>query len=209
MLRTTAIPAKLTKRERSFLDKQGIPSRWVVDVSGLPTISDCYWYMVGTSTCLAVGFGRCEQGHRLMNRRGKCVQCDPRLLMRTRRWIRHGYVYLAESPSLKLIKLGSCQDLAERHRTLNAEGYAGAYDWRLRIYHSTIAAEMFEHDVRRRLAPHQLDTTYFRYGRETRAQEVYRCTYRTAKKHLEAELAESFSHYLTIAGDCLIDEQGG
>lgn len=193
------------------MDREGIACRWVLDATPFYflTLSDCRWMMLTTSTCLTVGFGQCDRGHRLMNSRGKCVQCNPRLLIRTRRWIGYGYVYLAESPSLKLIKLGSCQDLAERHRTLNAEGYAGAYDWRLRIYHSTIAAEMFEHDVRRRLARHQINLTYMRYGRETRAQEVYRCAYRTAKKHLEAELAESFSHYLTIAGACLNDEQDG
>ena len=205
MLRTTVSSPKLTKREKAFLGREGIAARWVLDASrfNFSTLSDCRWMMVTTSTCLAVGFGRCERRHRLMNSRGKCVQCDRRLLKRTRRWIGYGYVYLAESRSLKLIKLGSCQDLGERQRTLIADGYAGACDWKLRIYHATIAAEMFEHDLRRRLARHQVRITYMRYGQEIRAQEVYRCSYRTAKKHLEAELAASFSPYLAIAGECL------
>jgi hypothetical protein len=138
-----------------------------------------------------------------MNRRGKCVHCDPKLLGWTRRWIQYGYVYLAESRAVGLIKLGSCQDLGERQRTLNDHTWAGASDWRMRIYHHTIAAEMLEHDISKRLASFRVDAPYWRYQRETSTREVYRCSLRTAKRHFEAELGASAAHYLGIELQCL------
>lgn len=138
-----------------------------------------------------------------MNKRGKCVQCNPALLGWARRWIQYGYVYLAESRATGLIKLGSCQDLQERLRTLNDHTWAGASDWRMKLFHYTIAAEMFEYEVSKRLAAFRVVTSYWRYWRETSTREVYRCAYRTAKRHFEAELGLSAVHYLKIEMQCL------
>ena len=204
MQRTTVSPATLLKRERQLLDREGIPGRWVLDATDLRawSLAHCRSTMTESSTCLAVGFRRCDRGHRLMNSRGKCVQCDPGLLRQTRRWTQRGFVYLAVSRSMKLVKLGSCQDLEERQRTLRDHTWAGASDWRLRDHHCTIAAGMFEHDVSKRLARFQVITPYNRYGRNTYTREVYNCCFRTAKKHFEAEIGGSFAHYWNIAIQC-------
>src|SRR5947209_3533124 len=84
--RITVPPATLTQREQRLLVREGIPRRWVADCKHFRTLVDCRSWMESTSTCLAVGFRQCQSGHRLMNKRGKCVQCDPKLLGWTRRW---------------------------------------------------------------------------------------------------------------------------
>lgn len=94
---------KLTKEEQRFLDREAIPHRWVSNVRQFHTLAECHWWMDTTSTCVGVGFRRCDKGHRLMNKRGRCIQCTPALLKRTRRWIQYGYVYLAESKATGLI----------------------------------------------------------------------------------------------------------
>jgi hypothetical protein len=205
MHRITVFPAKLTDRERRFLAMESIHPRWVLDASRYccRTLVDCYWMMKTTSTTLAVGFRRCEYGHRIMNSRGNCVQCNPRLLQRTRRWIRDGYVYLASSESTNLIKLGSCQDLDERTRTLRNHCWAGTSDWRMRAYYETLAAEMLEHDISKRLLRFQVETEYKRYGRDTYTREVFACSYRTAKKHFDEEIRSSETHYRELEEQCL------
>jgi hypothetical protein len=200
--RTIVPPPPLNQREYLFLQREGIHPRWVADCSYFYTLRDCRDWMETTSTCLAVGFRRCPKRHRLMNKRGKCVQCDAALLGWTRRWIRHGFVYLAESPSTSLIKLGSCQDLGERSATLNDHTWAGASDWRMRHSFYTIAAEMFENAVGNRLSKFRCETTYWRYNRETTTREVFECSYQTAKRHFDAEFRASEAHFLLIQSQC-------
>ena len=205
-LRLVVPPPKLTMREKRFLAREGIPQRWVADASQCQTSGDRKFWMDTTSTCLAVGFHRCEQGHRLANTRGKCVECDPSLLSRTRRWTAEGYVYLAESRWAKLIKLGSCGDFEERERTLNARTYAGYDDWCVRLCHYTVAAEMFEYEMSTHLERFTEPTLFLEYRRQKTAMEVYRCTFRTAKRHFERVLNEVGPRYNEIYLQCLNDE---
>jgi hypothetical protein len=145
-----------------------------------------------------LGFRQCAFGHRLSNSRGRCVQCQPNLLNRTHRWIDDGFVYLAESKAVKLIKLGVCQDLTKREKTLNGHTWAGTDDWTMRTYHWTIAAGMFEHAVGKRLERFKAVTSYFRYGRATSTKEVYVCSLRTAKNAMVAEVMNSSGIYYRL-----------
>jgi hypothetical protein len=72
----------------------------------------------------------------------------------------------------------------------------------MRIHHFTVAAEMFEHDVSKRLSRFRIDAPYWRYQRETSTREVYECSFRTARRHFEAELGASAVHYLEIEKQC-------
>lgn len=198
--------ARLTKREIAFLARERIPTRWVMNARPFRdcNLAHCRQKMVETSTYLAFCYGpRCGFRHRLMNRRGKCVQCDQTLLERTRMSIRYAYVYLAESVTSRLVKVGSCTDLDKRERELNRhDKYAGATDWRIRASHYTIAAGMFEESLKRRLRRHQVACLSDRYGKPQQAREAFRCSYRTARRYLARELKSSASFYAEIEAEC-------
>lgn len=198
--------ATLTKREATFLRRQGIAARWVLDATPIRdwTMSVCQARMIETSTYLVVGHRpRCPAGHRLTNRRGRCVQCDPAILKKTREAVRHGHVYLAESAGTGLVKIGSCNDLTKRERELNHhDTYAGARDWRIRDSHFTIACGMFETALHRRLDRHRVDGRSDRYGTPQRTRELFGCSYRTARRHMLDEIVTTASLYAEIESLC-------
>jgi hypothetical protein len=77
--------------------------------------------------------------------------------------------------------------------------YAGVSDWWIRKAHPTIAAEMLEQDLHRRLSRFRIRIPYWRSGREVDAKEAYCCPYRTARDHLLIEIRESGPLYAEIA----------
>lgn len=73
----------------------------------------------------------------------------------------------------------------------------------MRLYHLSIAAEMLEHDISKRLWKFRKVTPFQRYGRNTVTGEVFQCCYRTAKRHFENEINGSAVHYSNIELQCL------
>ena len=176
---------KLTKAERKFLIDQGIEEIWLFDASRMPSKSECKRQMQAANAAVAVGLQYCEYGHRLTNGKGTCLQCYPGQLTFIRRWMDSGLVYLAESKSLGLIKVGTCKDAWEREFSLNMHTYAGGSDWVIKTTVQSSQAGQFEHMVTQALANWREEIEYERYGKLTYGREVFRCTYRRANAALK------------------------
>lgn len=67
--------AKLTKEQKAFLDRVGVPLSRVFDASGMRT-AEYKQAMRDLGMWVAYGASPCEaEGHTLRSRTGHCVQC--------------------------------------------------------------------------------------------------------------------------------------
>lgn len=181
---------KLTKSERQFLKDKEIGEHWLFDAMRMPTIAECKRQMREANAFVAVGLRRCDEGHRLTNGRGKCLQCNPGSLKHIRPWIEPGLVYLAESKEQRLVKVGNCKNLDARERTLNDHTYAGAADWLMKAYCEAKQPARLEHRIGAELEDWRMVVSYDRYGKPTYGREVFHCTYRRAKAALQRLLEQ-------------------
>ena len=117
----------LTGSERNFLASYGLGPDDVFDARGM---SGRLWKRrIQEGKAIALGTPCRSEGHRLRTRAGHCVQCDPKKLVFQERNRAEQYVYIAGSLSAKLIKVGTCRDVAQREKQIRAERYGGANDW--------------------------------------------------------------------------------
>lgn len=171
---------RLLKSERIFLSTHDIDEKFVFDASRCVSIADAKRQMSSLGKFLAFGFRECDSGHRIMNGRGVCMQCYPRKLSHIRGWITPGIVYLAESASSGLIKIGWCADATERQQTLNDHNYGDASDWQMRNLCYAEQPAALEHAIDQKLRAWKEVIEYYRYRKLDRTRETYRCSYRRA-----------------------------
>ena len=111
-----------------------------------------------------------------------------------REWRSPGYLYIALSPSTKLLKIGITADPKNaRTARLWREGYGGITDWMLLYRRQFKDAGRIEHNVKMRLSSYQKVVSFTRKG-ETRvreARELFKCSYGVAKKAIESQGAEA------------------
>jgi hypothetical protein len=122
----------------------------------------------------AIGVTRCKQGHAMRNRHGKCLICNPASLAYSKRYRANAWVYLAQSRSGRLFKVGTSADLDDRLEQLNVQGYGNRSDWQLLASVRCNEAGRVEHEVQKHLASYVVVAGYS--IREEECRELFRCS---------------------------------
>lgn len=175
---------ELHPEQIQFLREHNIQPSAVFDATGLSR-SDWREGMKLEGKLLATGVPGCKRGHRsLRSHSGHCVQCAPKTLSYVRKYYERGYVYISGSAKLGLLKVGCSQDPDERHRTLNAVAYGGAWDWTELARTDCNRIGEIEFRLSWRLGVFSTMRTYTQEGRPKIARELYTCSYDTARDAL-------------------------
>lgn len=183
--------ATLSNSEREFLEHHQIPVSRVFNGAGLSR-STIQSEMERLEFGYYYGGATCNRGHQLRNKSGHCIQCDTRRIAFQNRSSKGGYLYIAQSPSKKLIKIGSSQsDPLIRIGHLNNLRYGQLID--LRIQRSIYVPERAgrtEFLIHTRLERHQVKRTYWRDGTEVECRELFNCSIEYAIEIFERTLVE-------------------
>lgn len=116
---------ELTKEQTTFLTKHNTAVGSVFDATGLGK-NDYRKLMKDLGKTVAIGVTPCKKGnHAMRTRSGHCIQCNPASLAFQKRHSMNGYVYIAGSLELSVIKVGLASDVEERMKSLNRLNYAG------------------------------------------------------------------------------------
>lgn len=182
--------AKLSVADANFLEKQCIPLSATFDASGMSTRE---WKAVMKAEGKFVAYGvNCLRGHSLKTRAGNCIRCNTANIAFARRSESEGFVYLARSAMLRLVKVGfSAEDPDNRIYIANLQGYAGSNDWKIRFSVYVENAGRLEIAIHSTLKNHQALQLWERNGFESEAREVYACSLAYAKQVLMSQLAPS------------------
>ena len=165
---------QLTEDQISFLRDKDIPSDRVFDATGMrPPV----WQKIMSEQgrWIAYGVAPCEaKGHTLRTRKGHCVQCKPDKLSYLRRHDEAGKVYVAYSPSKKIVKVGTAQR-TDRIDQLNGYQYGGARDWRKEFVVDCERAGKVESFAQQSLTKYAVAGTYFKDGHAIECKELFGC----------------------------------
>ncbi len=84
---------------------------------------------------IAIGLNPCtaRERHTLKDKYGHCIQCGTHNLAFQKRFNESGFIYVAKSESLGLIKIGTAKDIVQREYSLNNWGYGGCSDWKIKF----------------------------------------------------------------------------
>lgn len=135
------------------------------------------------------GVAPCKDGHTLRTA-GGCPQCNTQYLSRVRHNVSPGYVYIARSNSMRLIKIGLSANIQNRLYIANLEGYAGIRDWVVKDFQCVREMGRLETKVKRALASYRVDRVWTRNGKSSTATEVFSCTLKLACEVLHREAAQ-------------------
>jgi hypothetical protein len=120
--------ADLTSLELAVLKRHGIALSEVYDARDVPS-SKVKELMAERGALVVVGQRKCDYGHQLHTRAGKCAVCNPSAITFQRQHSREQYVYAAHSDRHGLGKIGVTSDVLPRIHELNRKCHAGASDW--------------------------------------------------------------------------------
>lgn len=182
--------ASLTDEQLSFLETKGVPLSKVFDATGMSK-GEYQAAMKPLELWLAFGVTPCkEAGHRMRTRAGHCVQCDPAKISFIARHEKLGEVYVAHSPRLHYIKVGSADNAQVRIRSLNTHKYGRIDDWKL-IYKASFAqsgnAEFLVHKA---LKAHHSPRANSDGASSIESQELFSCAPEVAVKAIQAVEAQ-------------------
>ena len=171
-----SVHSVLTEDERAFLAAHSIPLSKVFDAEGMRA-KDYRALMREEEIPFACRTTPCQAGgHRLRTRKGHCVQCDPAKIAFMLRWNDPGAVYVAWSPSRRLVKVGSTRDATARISMLNGVAYGGANDWAIEFdAWCEDDAGVAEARIHAALAKWQAQANYWNGVRTVQCRELYRC----------------------------------
>ena len=144
-----------------------------------------------------------KHGHTIRTRAGHCLQCNPRNYGFLKQYISGGFVYISESKSTGLLKVGITSNLARREYWLNYFEYADISDWEIRdnIYVPERVGGV-ENDVHKSLGPFTTFRTYTHDGETVYCQEVFDCPLDIAQKALQ-NASHGTAFILKKGGDTL------
>jgi hypothetical protein len=112
-----------------------------------------------------------------------------------REWRTPGFLYIALSPSTKLLKIGITEHPTKgRGARLSTEGYGGLSDWTMLYRRKFKDAGRIEYNVKTSLFAYKTSLPFTRKGLDTRkrkATELFNCDYSLAKQAIEARALES------------------
>ncbi|WP_159080027.1 GIY-YIG nuclease family protein [Methyloceanibacter sp. wino2] len=180
---------KLTDDQLRSLGRHKLPVDSVLDARGMRT-SDWKIELKRQNKSLALVDSPCQKGHaaRLRLSSGHCVECSPQGVAH---WKRHqvpGFVYVAVSRKLRLVKIGIAQLASERADALIKDEYGGADDWQLIYRRKFDKAGWVEAKAQTSLAEYSSPRTYTRkhHGKSVTARELFSCDYSKAIGSVES-----------------------
>jgi hypothetical protein len=163
-----------TYQEKVFLRSQSISEHSVFDGRNMTKAqreaaarAEGLWLILTDPTCRTAG------DHRLRTTGGHCVQCNTAPIGYTRRHHESGYVYLAASPKVQLLKVGCAKDIDHRGRMLNVQRYAESDDWIVIAYAKTELMGKVEFDIHSDLLEISVPGRYFKDGQWQNARELF------------------------------------
>lgn len=166
---------ELTTEQVEFLVSQNVPISRTFNAEGLAK-KDYSLIMAEEDLLIAFNVTPCKaMQHTLRTRHGHCAQCNTQALAFISRYTDGGQVYLLHSKNKNLCKIGTCQNINERLRTLNSHGYGNAKDWELVKLMSVDAAARVELNIGDRLNQYRNEVIYQRTGKLIKCQELYNC----------------------------------
>lgn len=167
--------SRLSLDQMEFLKFHNVPMSKVFDATGLapPKYKSV---MKDLGFLVAFGVTPCEKKkHQLRARSGHCVQCDSKHLAYISRYHEDGYVYIARSNEVNLIKIGSSINPSERLGNLIRCRYGGASDWLMVHTYPTKAAARIECTAQQKLEGYRVRKVYYYDGRELECNELFSC----------------------------------
>ena len=189
---------KFTRADLDALARNGLGPDDVFDARGITTdwqTRTAYAKDAGFE-CL-VGPDRCQKcGNTVRTRSGsgQCLVCNPAALSFQRRHRKPGWVYIARSPSTRLIKVGYMAKLGARDHIdlLNEQRYGETSDWRLcverQVDHGGRIKKLVHRCLFMKRAPSR---KYWKDGHWMECDELFRCTIKEATEALKKVTAES------------------
>ena len=179
------VMGKLTSEDASFLIRHGIALAAAFDATGMST-RDWKAAMKAEGKFVAYGVS-CLRGHSLKTRAGNCIRCNSANIAFARRAAKAGFVYIARSAELGLLKIGySADDPDNRIYIARLEGYGGASDWRVKASIYAEAGGRLEFALHTALKAYHAPRQWERNWHECEARELYACTVSRAKTELFA-----------------------
>ena len=104
--------AKLTSTQKNFLDRHGVPTSKVLNATGMKRAAYQALMKPGGFQ-VAVGVAPCAKGgHRMRNRFGHCLQCNPAAFAFERRYEQSAAVYVAQSNRTGMLKSANAVSIA-------------------------------------------------------------------------------------------------
>ncbi len=185
----------LTKEEKEFIKQHGLALSEIYDARG-KTVTE-YHDEAKACGCLWV-INSCRMGHRLKTRSGHCIQCDHKRIVFQRRYSETGVLYIAVAG--EHCKVGMVENnfndvndaIYHRTATLNMDdGYGNISGWKIVRFWEVKNAGRIESEVHQLLAKYKEDDVLYWYSGELRtANELFKCSQRTAEKAVKEVIDE-------------------
>lgn len=181
--------AELRLEEKSFLLDQGIPPTLIFNGAGYKR-AQYQQIMKDRDLLFVFNAGGCQAGHMLRSRSGHCVICRPAVIAYTLRHINPGFVYIAESVSKKLLKIGVSANVQQRIKGLNSYCYGGVNDWKeIGSWHCKKSGAV-EFNVHQKLSRKRTAGTYLKDGEIVECAELFRCSIEIANNAINSAMEE-------------------
>lgn len=175
----------LTEEEKAFLKKHNLSPSDFYDARG--ESRTVYHAKAKAAGCQFV-INSCQYGHRLKDRSGHCIVCNPANISFQKRESGGGIVYVAISG--KYCKVGvtdeknksNIESLNDREYRLNSEGgYASRTGWRtIKYWPLDRNVGKVERDAHNILQKYKAKEGYVYSGEKRKAQEIFECSIQTA-----------------------------
>ena len=168
--------AELTPAQNCFLIHHKIPLSQVFDATGMKK-KEYKEVMKELGMTIAIGLNPCKarERHTLKDKHGHCVQCKPVNLAFQKRYNESGFIYIARSESLKLIKIGTAKDTVKREYSLNNFGYGGCSDWKIMFTEQCNKHGRIEFEAHQALMPHNVRKSYWKQDNLVDCSELFDC----------------------------------
>lgn len=166
----------LDETQLEFLAKHKIQLDEVLDATGLKT-SEYKAIMAKSGFKVAIGVTPCKKfGHQMRAANGHCVMCKPANLGYRKRYRESGFVYIAKTKEqANLIKVGYCNELKAREKSLNVDGYGGFGNWYIVYSRAVNEKGEVEHYIHKRLSDYAVVKQYIHENKEQTATELFLC----------------------------------
>lgn len=181
--------SELRPEEKSFLLDQGIPPTLIFNAAGYKR-SQYQQIMEDRDLLFAFNAGVCQAGHKLRSRSGHCVICRAAVIAYTLRHTNPGFVYITESVSKRLLKIGTSTDVQKRMKGLNSYSYGGASDWHeIGSWYSNKSGAV-EFIAHQKLSSARTVGTYQKNGELIECSELFQCSITIAINAINSALHE-------------------
>jgi hypothetical protein len=178
--------AELTLAQICFLIHHKTPLSQVFDATGMKK-EEYKEIMKELGMTIAIGLNPCKsrEGHTLKDKYGHCVQCETNNFAFQKRFNESGFIYVARSESLGLIKIGTAKDTAQREYSLNNFGYGGSSDWKIMFTKQCNKYGRTEFEAHQALMPHNVHRSYWKQGNLVNCNELFDCEVELAIKTIK------------------------